>query len=127
MNEHAPYLKPTDLDYFDGHDTVIVVGSATPQNWDDFDQYLGTMNAKYKENNSNKHTFSNVIRPAVLTEYLKTRWREPNFLEQMMKGPQPIPWTPLVLTDDYAPVDNLLAPLFEKRYGYTKPTKEAKK
>lgn len=127
MNEYAPYLKPTDLDYFDGHDTVIVVGSATPQNWDDFDHYLDTMNDKYAKNKSDKQTFSHVVRPAVLTEYLKTRWREPNFLEQMLKGPKPIPWTPLVLTDDYAPVDNLLAPLFEKRFGYEKPSKDDNK
>jgi hypothetical protein len=48
-------------------------------------------------------------------------------MEQMFKGNKPIPWTPLVLTDDYAPVDNLLAPLFEKRFGYEKPSKDDKK
>jgi hypothetical protein len=27
---------------------------------------------------------------------------------------------PVILTDDYVPVDNLIAPIFEERYGYRK-------
>jgi len=27
---------------------------------------------------------------------------------------------PVLLTDDYVPVDNLIAPIFEERYGYRK-------
>jgi hypothetical protein len=27
---------------------------------------------------------------------------------------------PIILTDDYVPVDNLIAPIFEERYGYRK-------
>jgi hypothetical protein len=27
---------------------------------------------------------------------------------------------PILLTDDYVPVDNLIAPIFEERYGYRK-------
>lgn len=126
LDEFAPYLKANDLDYFAGHDTVIVVGSASPQNWDDFEKYLATMNEKYDKDKSGKQTVSHVIRPAVLTDYLKTRTREPNLLETMTKGSKAVPWTPIVLTDDYAPVDNLLAPLFEKRFGYKKPTKDGK-
>ncbi|HQR07291.1 MAG TPA: fused MFS/spermidine synthase [Gemmatales bacterium] len=126
LNDFAPYLKANDLDYFTGHDTVIVVGSATPQNWDDFEKYLADMNAQYVKDKSAKQTVSNVIRPAVLTEYLKTRTREPNLWEKMTKGNKPFPWAPIVLSDDYAPVDNLLAPLFEKRFGYKKPTKDGK-
>lgn len=126
LNEFAPYLKANDLDYFGGHDTVIVVGSASPQNWDDFEKYLATMNEKYKNEKSLKQTVSHVIRPTVLTEYLKTRTREPNLFERMTKGSKALPWTPVVLTDDYAPVDNLLAPLFEKRFGYKKPTKDGR-
>jgi len=28
--------------------------------------------------------------------------------------------SPVILTDDYVPVDNLIAPIFEERYGYRK-------
>jgi predicted membrane-bound spermidine synthase len=128
LNEFAPYLKANDLDYFTGHDTVIVVGSASPQNWDDFEKYLAAKNEEYanSKDSKGKQTVSNVIRPAVLTEYLKTRTREPNLWEKMTKGSKLLPWTPVVLTDDYAPVDNLLAPLFEKRFGYKKPTKDGR-
>lgn len=126
VNDMAPYLKANDLDYFAGHDTVIVVGSASPQNWDDFEKYLATMNEKYTKEKSLKQTVSHVIRPAVLTDYLKTRTGEPNLWEKMTKGSKAVPWTPIVLTDDHAPVDNLLAPLFEKRFGYRKPTKDGR-
>jgi hypothetical protein len=40
--------------------------------------------------------------------------------------PQPLLQTylkdqnPVLLTDDYVPVDNLIAPIFEERYGYRK-------
>lgn len=117
-------MRKNELDYFGGHDTVIVVGSASPQNWDDFEKYLGEMNAQFEKDKSPKQTISHVIRPATLTEYLNTRIREPNLWEKMTKGNQAMPWTPQVLTDDYAPVDNLLAPLFEKRFGYRKPLKD---
>jgi len=124
VDDFAPYLRKNELDYFGGHDTVIVVGSASPQNWDDFEKYLGEMNAQFEKDKSPKQTISHVIRPATLTEYLNTRIREPNLWEKMTKGNQAMPWTPQVLTDDYAPVDNLLAPLFEKRFGYRKPLKD---
>jgi hypothetical protein len=26
--------------------------------------------------------------------------------------------SPIILTDDYVPVDNLIAPVFEERFGY---------
>jgi len=124
VDEFAPYLRISELDYFRGHDTVIVVGSASPQNWDDFEKYLGELNAQFDKDKSLKQTISHVIRPATLTEYLKTRTREPNLWESMTKWNKVTPWTPQVLTDDYAPVDNLLAPLFEKRFGYRKPLKD---
>lgn len=125
-DEHSPYLKPTDLDYFTGHDTVIVVGSASKQNWDDFEKYLGELNKKYEEEKSLKHTVSHVIRPETLTTYLNTRWREPTWLESLYKKDKILPWTPIILTDDYAPVDNLTAPLFEKRFGYRKKSAQVK-
>jgi spermidine synthase len=121
VNELAPYLKATNLDYVSGQDTVIVVGSKEPQNWDDFNKHLADLDKKYDEEKKDKSTTSNVIRPAALTEYLKTRTRLPTWWEKLTKGEQRVPWTPVVLTDDHAPVDNLLAPLFEQRFGYKKP------
>ena len=42
---------------------------------------------------------SHVMSRDILQEYLRGR-------------------SPLILTDDYVPVDNLTAPIFEERYGY---------
>lgn len=122
LNDQAPYLKATDLDYFAGHDTVIVVGSAKPQNWDDYEKYLEELTKTMQKEKFPRKTVSHVIRPAVLTDYLASRTREPNLYERWTKGTHRVPWQPVVLTDDYAPVDNLLAPLFEQRFGYKKPT-----
>ncbi len=121
MDEFAPFLKATNLDYVRGQDTVIVVGSQEAQNWDDFNKHLDELNKKYDDQKIDKSTTSYVIRPAALTEYLKTRTRLPNLWEKLTKGEQRVPWQPIVLTDDHAPVDNLLAPLFEQRFGYKKP------
>jgi spermidine synthase len=38
-----------------------------------------------------------------------------SFLQRYLKDHDPV-----ILTDDYVPVDNLLAPIFEERYGYRK-------
>lgn len=119
VDESRPYLKATDLDYIP-HSTVIVVGSATKQNWEDFEDYVKDMDKKYIEEKSKKRGVSHVVKPAKLTEYLSTRMREPNFVEKLTKGKNRLPWTPVILTDDYAPVDNLTAPVFEKKYGYKK-------
>ncbi|MFO0813222.1 MAG: fused MFS/spermidine synthase [Gemmatales bacterium] len=121
VNDEAPYLKASNLDYFSGHDTVIVVGSAKPQNWDDFEKYLGELQKEYDDKDTGKKTHSNVVRAQELTEYLNSRTRDPGVLEKLLKGNKRVPWKPVVLTDDHAPVDNLLAPLFEKRFGYKKP------
>lgn len=114
VDDSAPYIKPMDLDYM-GHNTVIVVGTATRQDWNDFEKYLNDL-----ETNDKKRTTSHVIRPEKLNEYLATRTREPNLYQKITKGNNRVPWTPVVLTDDYAPVDNLLAPVFEQRFGFKK-------
>lgn len=126
LDDSSPYLKPLDLDYV-GHSTVIVVGSATKQDWDDFQKYLDAQNAQAQKDNSNKRTVSNVIRPSVLNEYLTSRTREANLYEKLTKGGNRHPWAPVVLTDDYAPVDNLIAPVFEQRFGFKKRTQSDKK
>jgi spermidine synthase len=121
LNDQAPYLKPSNLDYFTGHDTVIVVGSAQPQNWDDFEKYLSELQRDYDDKKNGKKTVSHVVRNIELTRYLNSRTKEPSVWERLTKGSARVPWKPVVLTDDHAPVDNLLAPLFEKRFGYKKP------
>jgi spermidine synthase len=97
------------------HSTVIVVASKSPQDFDDFERFL-----KERQATKDKSITSHVIRPAEVQNYLKTRTREPNWLEKWFGRTDPIPWTPVLLTDDYAPVDNLTAPMFEQRYGYQK-------
>jgi spermidine synthase len=124
VDDLAPYLKPTNLDFVSRHDTVIVVGSKEKQDWDDFDKHLQVLRSNNEELKNKKKVVSYVIRPAALTEYLNTRTRMPNWWERLTKGPNRVPWKPIVLTDDHAPVDNLLAPLFEQRFGFQKGVKK---
>lgn len=42
------------------------------------------------------------------------------FFPQALLQPYLKDQKPIILTDDYVPVDNLIAPIFEERYGYRK-------
>ncbi|HMP16148.1 MAG TPA: fused MFS/spermidine synthase, partial [Gemmatales bacterium] len=124
MDDHAPFIKPTTLDYVRRQDTVIVVGSNQKQDWDDFEKYLEELSRKYDEENIDKSVTSRVVRADVISKYLKTRTRQPSWWETYKnKSDRRVAWQPIILTDDHAPVDNLLAPLFEQRFGYRKPVK----
>jgi spermidine synthase len=74
-----------------GISTYVVV--ASPQKLD-IDDFVKTIKGKGKEEMT-----ANVMPPDRLQQYLK---EHPS----------------VVLTDDYVPVDNLIAPIFEERFGY---------
>jgi hypothetical protein len=94
--------------------TVIVVASKSKVDWDDFEKHLN------KREQSGQATISHVFRPKDVETYLGTRTRERSWFEHLFGRTDPVPWTPPVLTDDYAPVDNLTAPMFEEAYGFVK-------
>jgi len=73
-----------------GISTCVVV--ASPQKLD-MDDFARTMKRKGEE------LTSHVVPQEKLQEYLKERYS-------------------VILTDDYVPVDNLIAPIFEERFGY---------
>jgi len=79
----------SDFDHM-GISTYVVVASPQPLDMDDFVQ---TIKAK------NDDMTSHVMPPDRLQQYLKER-------------------PSIALTDDYVPVDNLIAPIFEERFGY---------
>ena len=88
-NVHLLTLS-TDYDTM-GISTYVVV--ASPQTLD-IDSFVKTIKGKGKEEMT-----SNVMPSDRLQQYLKER-------------------PSVILTDDYVPVDNLIAPIFEERFGY---------
>jgi len=74
-----------------GISTYVVVASPKRLNMDDF--------VKTVKGNGKKEMTSHVMPQDRLQQYLKER-------------------TSVILTDDYVPVDNLIAPIFEERFGY---------
>jgi spermidine synthase len=88
-NVHLLTLS-TDYDTM-GISTYVVV--ASPQKLD-MDSFIKTIKVKGKEEMT-----SNVMPSDRLQQYLKER-------------------SSVILTDDYVPVDNLIAPIFEERFGY---------
>jgi spermidine synthase len=88
-NVHLLTLS-TDYDTM-GISTYVVV--ASPQTLD-IDSFVKTIKVKGKEEMT-----SNVMPSDRLQQYLKA-----------------LP--SVILTDDYVPVDNLIAPIFEERFGY---------
>jgi len=84
-------LLSSDYDKI-GISTCVIVASTKKLDMDDF---ANTMEKDGKE------ITSHVMPQEKLQEYLKGRYS-------------------VVLTDDYVPVDNLIAPIFEERFGYRK-------
>ncbi|MGD0917698.1 MAG: fused MFS/spermidine synthase [Thermodesulfobacteriota bacterium] len=76
-----------------GISTCVVVASPKRLDMDDF--------VKVVKGNREKEMTSHVMPQDQLQKYLKER-------------------TSVILTDDYVPVDNLIAPIFEERFGYQK-------
>jgi spermidine synthase len=74
-----------------GISTNVVVASPQRLDMDDF--------ARAVEGKEGKEMNSHVMPQERLQQYLKER-------------------TSVILTDDYVPVDNLIAPIFEERFGY---------
>jgi hypothetical protein len=87
-NAHLVTLT-SDYDHI-GISTFVVV--ASPQKLD-MDDFVRTVKRKGEE------MTSHVMSQAQLQEYLNER-------------------TSVILTDDYVPVDNLIALIFEERFGY---------
>jgi hypothetical protein len=69
----------------------VVVASPKGLDMDDF--------VKAVKGNGDKEIASHVMPQDRFQQYLKER-------------------TSVILTDDYVPVDNLIAPIFEERFGY---------
>jgi len=74
-----------------GISTRVIVASRQSINMDDFLTFI--------KGQGGKEVMSNVMPQERLQEYLAQR-------------------PTIILTDDYVPVDNLIAPIFEERYGY---------
>jgi len=90
-NVHLITLS-SDYDHI-GISTCVVVASPQRLDIDDF-----VKNVKGKDG---KEMTSHVMPQDRLQQYLKERYS-------------------VILTDDYVPVDNLIAPIFEERFGYQK-------
>ena len=88
-NVHLITLS-SDYDHI-GISTCVVVASPQKLEIKDFIQFI--------QKEKGKGVTSHVMPPDQLQQYLKERY-----------------W--VVLTDDYVPVDNLIAPIFEERFGY---------
>jgi len=88
-NVHLVTLS-SDYDHI-GISTSVVVASPQPFNKDNFNQFI--------QREKGKEVTAHVMPPERLQKYLKER-----------------SW--VLLTDDYVPVDNLIAPIFEERFGY---------
>jgi spermidine synthase len=80
----------SDFDHM-GISTYVIVASPMPLDMDDFVKTIGRRDGK--------EMTSTVMPQERLQEYLKERYA-------------------IVLSDDYVPVDNLIAPIFEERFGY---------
>jgi len=88
-NVHLITLS-SDYDHI-GISTFVVVTSPQRLNTDDFVRAL--------KGKDDKEMTSHVMPPDRLQQYLKERYS-------------------VILTDDYVPADNLIAPIFEERFGY---------
>lgn len=109
-NVHLVTLSGKPIDIM-GHETVIVVAGEQRVDIEDFKKFLA------QRQKDDITTNSIVVPDAELKNYMKTRTREVGF---PYLSSQRVPWEPVLLTDDYAPVDNLTAPMFEERGGYKK-------
>lgn len=76
---------------FKGISTCVIAASRKDLNFDDFVRIIGE--------GGKKEIIAHVLSDKLLQQYLQ---EHPSF----------------VLTDDYVPVDNLTAPIFEERFGY---------
>jgi spermidine synthase len=90
-NVHLITLS-SDYDHI-GISTCVVVASSQRLDIDDF--------VKTGKGKDGKEMTSHVMPQDRLQQYLKERYS-------------------VILTDDYVPVDNLIAPIFEERFGYQK-------
>jgi spermidine synthase len=88
-NVHLVSHKPISEN--SGISTRVIVASKQNININDFVTFL--------RGQGGKEVMSNIMPQERLQEYLAQR-------------------PSLILTDDYVPVDNLVAPIFEERYGY---------
>jgi spermidine synthase len=88
-NVHLVSPKPDQENK--GISTRVIVASKRAVDMNDFVQFIGQ--------NSGKGVMSHVMSQERLQQYLTER-------------------PSVILTDDYVPVDNLIAPIFEERYGY---------
>jgi spermidine synthase len=88
-NVHLVTLT-SDYDHI-GISTCVVVASPKRLDMDDF--------VKTVKGKDGKEMTAHVMPEDRLQEYLKERYS-------------------VILTDDYVPVDNLIAPIFEERFGY---------
>jgi spermidine synthase len=99
------YIRTLEEVFGKGHVHLLLLGSdyekigistcvivASPQKLD-MDDFAKTLEKEGKE------ITSHVMPQEKLQQYLKER-------------------SPVILTDDYVPVDNLIAPIFEERFGY---------
>lgn len=91
-NVHLVTLS-SDYDHI-GISTHVVVASPQPLDVEDFNKFI--------QKEKGKEMTSHVMPQDRLQQYLKERY-----------------W--VILTDDYVPADNLIAPIFEERFGYHQP------
>ncbi len=91
-NVHLVTLS-SDYDHI-GISTHVVIASPQPLDTDDF--------IKFIRKEKGKEMTSHVMPQDRLQQYLRERY-----------------W--VILTDDYVPADNLIAPIFEERFGYHQP------
>ena len=112
-NVHLITLDTRDVTEI-GTETPIVLASPRPPDMEDFKRFLGERTGREQAAEDAKarpeqreslipSAVSNVVPRERLQAYMRTRPRKP-----------------FVLTDDYVPADNLVAPMFEERYGYKK-------
>jgi hypothetical protein len=99
-------LSDTDLDKQDCS-TVICVAGKQALDMKDFQSFLDLRRGE------GKRPDSYLVSAERLNKYLTDRRRPGAAWFSRMEFPY-------VLTDDYVPVDNLTAPMFEERYGYRK-------
>jgi spermidine synthase len=85
-------LLTSDYDHI-GISTCVIVASPRRLDMDDF--------VKKVKGKQGESITSHVMPPDRLQQYLKERYS-------------------VILTDDYVPVDNLIAPIFEERFGYSR-------
>jgi hypothetical protein len=83
-------LLTSDYDHI-GISTCVIVASPKPLDMNDF--------VKKVKGKQGESITSHVMPQEDMQQYLKERYS-------------------VILTDDYVPVDNLIAPIFEERFGY---------